>query len=137
MHIKRGQRLHIFSPRCTIFPAELDMSDYQNKPVWDIESTNPELLEPLNNELKKVMDPEIGLNVLELGLVRNVVIINGEAQLMMIMTTPFCPYGPALLETTRQQAELGLKLPTSITLGYEPWDPSMMDENARMDWGFF
>jgi metal-sulfur cluster biosynthetic enzyme len=109
----------------------------QNKPIWDIESTNPELVEPLAEELKKVMDPEIGLNVLELGLVRNVAIIDGEGKLLMIMTTPFCPYGPALLETTRIQAEIGLKLPTSVTLGYEPWDPSMMDENARLDWGFF
>jgi metal-sulfur cluster biosynthetic enzyme len=109
----------------------------QNKPIWDIENTNPELFEPLINELKKVMDPEIGLNILELGLVRNVAIINGEAKIMMIMTSPFCPYGPALLETTRQQAEVGLNLPTSITLSYEPWDPSMMDENARLEWGFF
>jgi metal-sulfur cluster biosynthetic enzyme len=109
----------------------------ENKPIWDIESTNPELVEPLTEELKKVMDPEIGLNVLELGLVRNITIINGEAKLLMIMTTPFCPYGPALLETTRQQAEIGVKLPTSITLSYEPWDPSMMDENARLEWGFF
>jgi len=109
----------------------------ENKPVWDIESTNPELVEPLIEELKKVMDPEIGLNVLELGLVRNVTIINGEGKILMIMTTPFCPYGPALLETTRLQAEIGLKLPTSITLSYEPWDPSMMDENARSEWGFF
>jgi metal-sulfur cluster biosynthetic enzyme len=109
----------------------------QNKSVWDIESTNPELIESLINELKKVMDPEIGLNVLELGLVRNVAIINGEAKMMMIMTTPFCPYAPSLLETARQQAEIGLNLPTSITLSYEPWDPSMMDENARLEWGFF
>ena len=83
------------------------------------------------------MDPELGLNVLELGLVRNVAIINGEAKMVMIMTTPFCPYAPALLETTRHQAEIGLMLPTSVELSYEPWDPSMMDENARIDWGFF
>jgi len=108
-----------------------------NKPVWDVESTNPELVQPLVDELKKVMDPEIGLNVLELGLVRNVAVINGEAKMIMIMTTPFCPYGPVLLETTRQQAEIGLNLPTSIELSYEPWDPSMMDENARQEWGFF
>lgn len=114
------------------------MSDnLQNKPVWEIESTNPELVETLIEELNKVMDPEIGLNVLQLGLVRNVAVISGEAKMVMIMTTPFCPYGPALLETTRQQAELGLKMPTSIELSYEPWDPSMMDENARMEWGFF
>jgi metal-sulfur cluster biosynthetic enzyme len=110
--------------------------DILNRPVWEIDRTNPELVEPLTDELKKVMDPEIGLNVLELGLIRNVAIINGEAKMLMIMTTPFCPYGPALLETTRQQAEIGLKLPTSVDLSYEPWDPSMMDENARFDWGF-
>ena len=105
--------------------------------MWDIESTNPELVEPLLEGLKKVMDPEIGLNVIQLGLVRNVAVINGEAKMLMIMTTPFCPYGPALLEATRQQAELGLNLPTSIELSYEPWDPSMMDENARLEGGIF
>jgi metal-sulfur cluster biosynthetic enzyme len=114
------------------------MSDnIQNKPIWDIESTNPELLESLTEELSKVVDPEIGLNVLQLGLVRNVAVLNGEAKVVAIMTTPFCPYGPSLLETIRQQAESGLKMPTKIDLSYEPWDPSMMDENARMEWGFF
>jgi metal-sulfur cluster biosynthetic enzyme len=113
------------------------IEEINNRPVWEIESTNPELVEPLIEELKKVMDPEIGLNVLELGLVRNVAILNGEAKMVMIMTTPFCPYAPALLETTRQQAEAGLKMPTSVSLSYEPWDPSMMDENARMEWGFY
>ncbi len=110
--------------------------EYQNKPVWEIESTNPDLVESLVEELKKVIDPEIGLNVLQLGLIRNVAVINGEAKMMMIMTTPFCPYGPALLETTRQQAEIGLKMPTSVSLSYEPWDPSMMDEDSRIEWGF-
>jgi metal-sulfur cluster biosynthetic enzyme len=109
----------------------------QSKVVWDIESTNPELIEPLREELKKVRDPELGLNVLELGLVRNVFVTKDEATLMMIMTTPFCPYAPALLEITRQKAEVALKRSTSVTLGFEPWDPSMMEENARAEWGFF
>jgi metal-sulfur cluster biosynthetic enzyme len=111
-------------------------TENQNRPVWQIDSSNPELVTPLTEELKKVMDPEIGLNVLELGLVRNVAVNEGKAMMVMIMTTPFCPYGPALLETTRQQAEVGLGMPTSVELSYEPWDPSMMDENARLDWGF-
>jgi metal-sulfur cluster biosynthetic enzyme len=138
MHLEWGQQLHIHRLQYSIALTESIMEDInQNKPVWDIESTNPDLVEPVTEELKKVMDPEIGLNILELGLVRNVAVINGEAKLLMIMTTPFCPYGPALLETTRQQAEIGLKLPTTVTLSYEPWDPSMMDENARLEWGFF
>jgi len=109
----------------------------QYKVVWDIESTNPELVEPLKDALKEVTDPELGLSVLELGLIRNVVVSKNEATVMMIMTTPFCPYGPALLEVTRQKAEIALKQPTKISLGYEPWDPSMMDENVRSEWGFF
>ncbi len=114
------------------------MSDNQlNRPVWDIESSNPELVQSLTDELNKVVDPEIGLNVLQLGLVRNVGVVNGEAKVVAIMTTPFCPYGPALLETIREQAELGLHMPTTIELSYEPWDPTMMNENARMEWGFF
>ena len=104
--------------------------------IWDIEKTHPNLIEPLKEELRKVMDPEIGLNVVELGLVRNVMISEGAATLNMIMTTPFCPYAPALLEMTRQKAETALKLPTIIALGFEPWDPSMMEEGAGAAWGF-
>ena len=66
------------------------------------------------------MDPEIGLNVLELGLIRNVAVLNGEAKMMMIMTTPFCPYGPALLETTRQQAEIGSSFPLPLISAMNP-----------------
>ncbi len=111
--------------------------EQQNRPIWEIESTHPEMMEALTTELSKVVDPEIGLNVLQLGLVRNVAVMDGQAKVVAIMTTPFCPYGPALLETIRQQAEIGLKMPTSIELSYEPWDPSMMDQDARMEWGFF
>lgn len=128
---------HMLFPMQLSLNGEIMVDPTLNRPVWDIDRNNPELVEPLVEELKKVMDPEIGLNVLELGLIRNVAIINGEAKMLMIMTTPFCPYAPALLETTRQQAELGLKMPASVELSYEPWDPSMMDENARMEWGFF
>jgi metal-sulfur cluster biosynthetic enzyme len=55
----------------------------------------------------------------------------------MIMTTPFCPYAPALLEMTRQKAEEALERPTTISMGIEPWDPSMMEEGVGADWGIF
>ena len=108
-----------------------------NKPIWDIESTHPEIVEPLKTELKTVIDPEIGLNVIELGLIRNVTIQDGQAVITMIMTTPFCPYAPAMLEMTRKKGEDGLKMPTAMSLGFEPWDPSMMEDGAAAEWGFF
>jgi len=69
--------------------------------------------------------------------VRDVVIEEAEATVKMILTTPFCPYGPAMLETTRQKAEKAVERPTSIDMGIEMWDPSMMEEGAGADWGFF
>jgi len=111
--------------------------DERSKPVWDVEQTHPELIEALKTELRTVVDPEIGLNVVELGLIRNVTIADGQAVINMIMTTPFCPYAPALLDMTRQKGQAALKIPTSMSLGFEPWDPSMMEEGAGAEWGFF
>jgi len=105
-----------------------------NKPVWQSESTDPELTEALKNALAEIIDPEIGLNEIQLGLIRDVIIQPDSAVVHMILTTPFCPYGPAMLETTRQKAEEVLGRPTSIDLGMEMWDFSMMDEDAAPDW---
>ena len=73
--------------------------------VWSVQTTHPDLVETLKENLRKVMDPEIGLNVVELGLVRDVTIQDDSADVLMMMTTPFCPYAPALLEMTREKAE--------------------------------
>ena len=87
--------------------------------------------------MAEIIDPEIGLNIIQLGLVRDLIIEGDSAVVKMILTTPFCPYGPAMLETTRQKAESYLQRPTTIDLGLEMWTPDMMEEEARMDWGFF
>jgi len=114
------------------------MTDSIHKtPVWDIEHTHSEKVEPVKDALRNVMDPEIGLSVIELGLIRNVSIIKDQADVLMIMTTPFCPYAPALLEATRQKAEEALGIHTSMSFGMEPWDPSMMEEGAGAAWGFY
>jgi metal-sulfur cluster biosynthetic enzyme len=55
----------------------------------------------------------------------------------MILTTPFCPYGPAMIDMTRRQAENALNRPVRIEMGVEMWDPSMMEEGAASDWGLF
>jgi metal-sulfur cluster biosynthetic enzyme len=118
--------------------GELSMTDIPRKPlVWEIEQTHPKSVEPLKEALRTVVDPEIGLNIVELGLVRNVSIRNDQANVMMIMTTPFCPYAPALLEAARQKAEEALKIHTTVSFEMEPWDPSMMEEGAGAAWGFY
>jgi metal-sulfur cluster biosynthetic enzyme len=93
--------------------------------------------EGLMEALRTVIDPEIGMNVVELGLIRNVDIGDDRAHINMIMTTPFCPYAPQLLEQSRRTAQDYLGVPTTIEMGLEMWDPSMMEEGAANDWGLF
>ena len=107
------------------------------KLVWEADSTDPERAEQVRSALREVVDPEIGLSVIELGLVRDLTINESEVHLRMIMTTPFCPYGPALLEMTRSKAEQAAELPTTIEVGMEMWEPSMMEEGAGAAWGFY
>jgi metal-sulfur cluster biosynthetic enzyme len=96
-----------------------------------------EKLDRLYEALRKVMDPEIGLNVIELGLIREVDLKDDSVHIVMILTTPFCPYGPQLMEQTRRTAEHAMEVPATIEMGREMWDPGMMEEGAGGDWGLF
>lgn len=107
------------------------------KATWQADSTHPEKAEALRETLREVVDPELGLNIIELGLVREVIIGDQQAEIKMILTTPFCPYGPAMLEATRKKAEEYLNLPTTIEMGTEMWDFSYMEEGASAEWGLF
>jgi metal-sulfur cluster biosynthetic enzyme len=93
--------------------------------------------EGLREALREVIDPEIGMNVVELGLLREVEILEDRAHITMIMTTPFCPYAPQLLEQSRRAAQNYLQRPTTVEMGMGMWDPSMMEEGAANDWGLF
>ncbi len=93
--------------------------------------------EGLREALRVVIDPEIGMNVVELGLLRHVEVHDDHVHLTMIMTTPFCPYAPQLLDQCRRAAQDFAGVPATIEMGLEMWDPSMMEEGAADDWGLF
>lgn len=106
-------------------------------PIWEIDSTNPDKADIVRQALREVLDPEIGLSVVELGLVRQVSMRDPELHIEMILTTPFCPYGPALLEMTRSKAEEASSIPTKIEIGPQVWEPSMMEGGAGAAWGLY
>lgn len=108
-----------------------------NRVAWDAESEYPELSERLREALREVKDPELGYDIIQLGLVRDVTISEDNAVLRMILTTPFCPYGPELLEQTRLKAEEILQRETHMDLGFDPWDFSMMEDGAAPEWGLY
>jgi metal-sulfur cluster biosynthetic enzyme len=87
--------------------------------------------------LREVYDPELGMNVVELGLIRRIELRENRCHIEMILTTPFCPYAPELLREVKQTAEIRSGLATKVEMGGEMWDPSMIEEGARDDWGLF
>jgi metal-sulfur cluster biosynthetic enzyme len=108
-----------------------------NRPVWESETTDPELSNTLRKGLCDISDPELGLNIIQLGLIRNVKIDPDGAIVKVLLTTPFCPYGPSMLESIRQKSEELLGRPVGIDLSMDVWDFSMMEEGLGEDWGIF
>lgn len=94
--------------------------------------------EEVREALRVVIDPEIGLNVVELGLIRDLTVDDSnKATVTMILTTPFCPYGPQIVQQVRTVAESVASGGAVVEMGTELWDPSMMEEGAGGDWGLF
>ena len=73
--------------------------------------------------LRSVVDPEIGMNVVELALIRQILVGEDESEIKMILTTPFCPYAGSMIGQVREQAESVLEHPVKVTLLAERWDP--------------
>ena len=108
-----------------------------NEIKWTLHTTHPEMVENLRAKLSEVIDPEIGLSIIALGLIRDVSIENNIGHLKMILTTPFCPYGPAMIEMTKAKAVEGLDMPVNIEMGMDVWDFSMMEDPSALDWGMY
>jgi metal-sulfur cluster biosynthetic enzyme len=87
--------------------------------------------------LREVYDPELGMSVIELGLIRKFDWSPGNAEVTMILTTPFCPYGPALIEQVRQKVQETTQRVARVTMGLEMWDPTMMEDQAAANWGLY
>ncbi|MGQ7868328.1 iron-sulfur cluster assembly protein [Sunxiuqinia sp. sy24] len=90
--------------------------------------------------LKEVYDPEIPVNIYDLGLIYNIdVDENSKANVIMTLTAPGCPVADMLVEDTRQAALTAEGVEDAhVELTFEPpWDKSMMSEEARLELGFF
>lgn len=112
-------------------------SESPNPAHWSLHDSHPDLVASARAKLSEVVDPEIHLNIIQLGLVRDIAIENGIGHVSMVLTTPFCPYGPALIEMTREKAVEALQVPVSVELRPEQWDFSMMEDPSAMDWGMY
>jgi metal-sulfur cluster biosynthetic enzyme len=88
--------------------------------------------------LSEVMDPELHMNIVTLGLVYGVTVRGADVDIEMTLTSPGCPYGPQLLwaadNAVRQVAGVG---EVSINVVWDPpWGPDRMSEEAKLELGF-
>ncbi len=81
----------------------------------------------IREALRPVTDPEIGMSVVDLGMIREVAIEGDVAEVKMVLTAPFCPLASFITDQVRQAAAAvpGVK-EAKVTLLDEPWDPSWM-----------
>ncbi|QQG42267.1 MAG: DUF59 domain-containing protein [Candidatus Woesebacteria bacterium] len=90
----------------------------------------------MRTKLSEVIDPELGYDIVQLGLVRDFSLDeNGKGKLKMILTTPFCPYGPEIVAMTKIKAEVGLGKEVEIEMLPEVWNPGMAEDPDIFSWG--
>ena len=101
--------------------------------------TKFEIEEKIVDMLKTVFDPDIPVNVYDLGLIYKIdVAEEGEVSIDMTLTAPNCPAADFIMEDVRQKVESieGVNSAT-INLVFEPeWDKDMMSEEAKLELGF-
>ena len=73
--------------------------------------------------LRAVVDPEIGMNVVELALIKQILLGPDSTEIKMILTTPFCPYAGSMIQQVKDQAESVVEHDVKVTLLAERWDP--------------
>ena len=90
-------------------------------PLFDAERRATELA--ILDALRNVVDPEIGMNVVELALIKQILLGENETEVKMILTTPFCPYAGSMIQQVTEQVESVVEHPVKVTLLAERWDP--------------
>lgn len=95
--------------------------------------------EIVRKALRQVKDPELGLNIIDIGLVYDVTVSDeGAVHVRMTLTSPGCPVGPEILEDVRKTvSDLEGVTATEVELVWEPyWTPEKMDPRVKAFMGF-
>ncbi|MBI5465516.1 DUF59 domain-containing protein [Candidatus Gottesmanbacteria bacterium] len=89
-------------------------------------------------KLKEVVDPEIGVNIVDLGLIYEIKVDKGNVNILMTLTTPGCPLAAMFnQEVARKVKELKGVKKVKVDLTFDPpWTPDKMSEEARKKLGW-
>ncbi|MEK7380415.1 MAG: metal-sulfur cluster assembly factor [Gemmatimonadota bacterium] len=95
--------------------------------------------ETVRKALRQVKDPELGLNIIDIGLVYDVAVSDeGAVHVKMTLTSPGCPAGPEIMGDAKQTVEaLEGVTAVEVELVWEPyWTPEKMDPRVKAFMGF-
>ena len=94
-----------------------------------------DLKEKVIAEIKKIYDPEIPVNIYELGLIYDISIKDKDVSVKMTLTTPNCPVAESLPNEVKNSVkEIKEVKDVDLKLVWEPpWDKSMMSESAKLE----
>ena len=92
----------------------------------------------VEDALTNVIDPELGLDFVELGLIYGVEVTDGDVHVTFTLTPPGCPIGPQVSEQIEEfVSELdGVRSVESTMTFTPPWTPDLMSEDAKFALGF-
>jgi metal-sulfur cluster biosynthetic enzyme len=95
-------------------------------------------VEDVTEALRDVIDPELGLDFVELGLIYGVEVDGGSVSVTFTLTSPGCPIGPQVTEQIEEfVGELDGVEDVSPTMVFSPpWTPERMSEDAKFALGF-
>lgn len=81
----------------------------------------------IREAIRSVIDPEIGMSVVDLGMIREIIVNGDQVEVKMVLTAPFCPLAGMISEQVRRAAASveGVK-EARVTLLDEPWNPAWM-----------
>ncbi len=102
-----------------------------------VDGAGGELQEAVIAALKEIYDPEIPVNIYDLGLIYNVEVNDGSAVVTMTLTTPHCPVAESMPQEVelRVEAVPGIR-DAEVNLVWEPaWSPATMTDEARLELG--
>jgi metal-sulfur cluster biosynthetic enzyme len=90
----------------------------------------------VRSALETVMDPEIGLSVIDLGLIREVLIQPGRTLIRMMLTTPFCPYAPQIIAEIKQATTSVVPQECEVEVMPDAWSPDFMPDPGLLGFSY-
>jgi FeS assembly SUF system protein len=111
----------------------------ETTPKETTSSAQPTLRDKIETELRTVYDPEIPVNIYELGLVYEIKILDqGNVKITMTLTAPACPVAGDIVNEVKEKVEaLPDVMDCHVNLTFDPpWNKEMMSEEAKLELGF-